>query len=37
MRAMAATRMSMLPVSSTGIWFSSVFSPPPYTWPVAWG
>ena len=27
--AIAASRISMLPVSSTGIWFSSVVSPPP--------
>ena len=27
--AMAATMISMLPLSSTGIWFSSVRSPPP--------
>ena len=28
-RATASTRMSMLPLSSTGIWLSSFFSPPP--------
>jgi len=36
-RVIAPTRISMLPLSSTGIWFSSVRSPPPYTWPFACG
>jgi hypothetical protein len=36
-RPIAATMMSRLPLSSTGIWLSSVTSPPPYTCPLASG
>ncbi len=35
--ASASARISMLPLSSTGIWLSSFCSPPPYTWPLACG